>query len=216
MESTIDVAPATPTSAGPPPMTFGVPEGLHAIPLPTDQDERKAAVASLVREVYAEGDERLWTAMEAVYGPIADDLAEAGIAFTGIGLYDIGDEKVGHCSLTVAAMECEQQDPEVTALGIRELFGREPKHEVSWLDLPCGPAVSVTTTRQMVIDGSYTAGGVDITLTSGQVQVYIPFPAAPYIAVFSLETMAKEHFEEFGAMLATIVASVDFPAGEPD
>lgn len=203
----------------PPPMTFSVPEGLHAIPLPIDHDERTQAVASLVREMYPEGDTELWSAMQAVYGPIADDLVDAGVAFTGVGLYDIGDRQVGHCSLTIGAMECDQQDPEVTALGLRELFGRRPLHEVSWLDLPCGPAVSVTTTRRTVIDGSVTASGEDVAVTSGQVQVYVPFPTAPYIAVFTLETMAEEHFEEFGVMLSTIIASVAFPdedAGRQD
>jgi hypothetical protein len=206
------VSPPQPAGAGTvPPMTFSVPEGLHAIPLPLDQAERNSSVASLVREMYPEGDSDLWNAMQAVYGPIADDLVEMGVAFTGIGLYDIGDDQVGHCSLTVGAMECDQQSPEVTALGVRELFGRRPMHEVSWLDLSCGPAVSVITTLKTFIDGGFTSSGEDVEVISGQIQVYVPFPADPYIAVFTMETMAEEHFEEFGVMLSTIVASIAFP-----
>ncbi len=209
--------PAQEGTAGPaaglalPPMTFAVPEGLHAVELPLDRAERTRAVASLVRDMYPKGDPDLWTAMQAVYGPLTDELVDAGVAFTGIGLYDLGERRIGHCSLTVGALECEQHDPEVTAHGIREMYGRQPLHEVSWLDLPCGPAVAVTTTRETVIDGSVTSSGADVTVTSGQVQVWVPFPKAPFIAVFTLETMAAEHFEEFGVMLSIILASVDFP-----
>ncbi|MDI5964255.1 hypothetical protein [Streptantibioticus silvisoli] len=197
-----------------PPMTFGVPEGLHAVPLPLDAAERGAAVAELVRDIFPEGDADLWTVLQAVYGQVAEDLVAAGVAFTGIGLFDVGEGQVGHCSLTVGAMPSGQPDAEIAALGLRELWGRRPLHDVQWLDLPCGPGVSVTTSRSVVIDGAYTASGEDVTVTSGQLQVYVPFPAAPYTAVFTMDTAAVEHVEDFGALMGAILASVAFPAEE--
>lgn len=129
----------------PPPMGFHVPEGMHAVSLTLDPAERAEAAAELVRDVYPKGDPQLWEAMGAIYVPVLEAMAVSGVCFTGIGIYDDQEGGVAHCSLTVAAMESDHGDAEAAALGLREIFGRRPKHDVRWLDLPCGPAVAVVT-----------------------------------------------------------------------
>lgn len=198
----------------PPPMGFHVPEGMHAVSLTLDPAERAEAAAELVRDVYPKGDPQLWEAMGAIYVPVLEAMAGSGVCFTGIGIYDDQEGGVAHCSLTVAAMESDHEDAEAAALGLREIFGRRPKHDVRWLDLPCGPAVAVVTVKALTIDGEYTGSGEDSRLITGQIQVYVPFPTGPYIAVFTLDTSAMNQWDDLSELMAEIVKSVAFPAPE--
>ncbi|MFF0725424.1 hypothetical protein [Streptomyces sp. NPDC004134] len=111
-------------------------------------------------------------------------------------------------------MESGHTSAEAAALGLREVFGRRPKHDVRWLDLPCGPAVAVVTVKALTIDGEYTETGEDTRLITGQIQVYVPFPTGPYIAVFTLDTSAMNQWDDLSELMAEIVKSVAFPEPE--
>jgi hypothetical protein len=191
-----------------PKMSFMIPEGVHAIEIPLDQEERIAAVGQLIRDIYPRGDEALWREVEVGYGAIVDGLSSDGISFFGIGFYSV-DSGVAHCSLNVAVIESDHPSREVAVRGIGAILQQEPLREVRWIDLPCGPAVSSVSFRNVVIDGRYTKTGEDQGLTFGQVQVYIPFPDAPYTAVFTMDTAALEQWDEFSRGMARIVRSVE-------
>ncbi|MFK4067613.1 hypothetical protein [Streptomyces sp. NPDC029674] len=192
-------------------MTFDLPEGMHAIEVSLDADERAEAVRHFVRAIYPRGEEPLWEALSALYGETADGMLAGGVAFFGLGLYEVDDGGIAHCSLTLSVFESGSADQEVTAQGIRATFASGPLYDVTWLDLPCGPAVSVISTRRLVIDGEFTRSGADEELVMGQFQVHIPFGNGPYTAVFTLDTAAVEQWEEFTHAVAGIVGSVAFP-----
>ncbi|MFI7322121.1 hypothetical protein [Streptomyces venezuelae] len=196
-------------------MTFDLPEGMHAIEVSLDADERAKAVRQLVRDIYPNGDEPLWEAMSMLYSETADGMLADGVAFFGIGLYAIDGGGVAHCSLTLSVLESGAVDQEIVAQGIRASLGADPLHDVTWLDLPCGPAVSSISARRLLIDGQYTQSGNDEELEMGQFQVYIPFGNGPYTAVITLDTASMEQWEEFTHAVAGIVGSVAFPA-DPD
>ncbi|MEU7584638.1 hypothetical protein AB0B50_44510 [Streptomyces sp. NPDC041068] len=185
---------------------------MHAIEVSLDAAERAMAVREFVRDVYPRGDEPLREALGALYGRTADDMPAAGVAFFGIGLYEIEGGGVAHCSLTLSVFESGSVDQEVAAQGIRAALGSNPLHDVTWLDLPCGPAVSAISRRRLVIDGRFTQSGEDEELVMGQFQVHIPFGNGPYTAVFTLNTASVEQWEEFTHAVAGIVGSVAFPA----
>ncbi|ELP68776.1 hypothetical protein ACKI1I_34320 [Streptomyces turgidiscabies] len=194
-----------------PPMSIHLPDGMHAIEVSADETERTAAVMELVREIYPQGEEPLWEAMGALYGATAQEMASGGVSFFGIGLYDIGDGGgVAHCSLTVAVFESGAADPDVVAQGIFATLGPDPLRDVTWLDLPCGPAVSVISFRKLVVDGQYTRSGSDEELTMGQIQVHVPFSTGPYTAVITLDTASVEQWDEFTHAIAGIVGSLEF------
>jgi hypothetical protein len=203
-------------SANLPPMAFRLPHGMHAIEVSLDAEERAEAVRRLVRDIYPHGEEPLWGTMGTLYSAMADELLSDGVAFFGIGLYEIEDGSgVAHCSLTIAVSESGSTDPDVVAEGIRAVLLSDPLCEVSWLDLPCGPAVSGITFRKLLVDGAYTQSGADTELVMGQIQVYVPFPADPYTAVITLDTASVAQWDEFSQALAGIVGSVEFPS-DPD
>ncbi|WBB61712.1 hypothetical protein O7599_03920 [Streptomyces sp. WMMC500] len=214
LDETADAASGATAEVLPPPIGFHVPEGMHAVSLTLDPAERAEAAAELVRDIYPKGDEQLWQAMGAIYVPVLEAMAGNGVCFTGIGIYDDQEGGVAHCSLTVAAMESDHTSAEAAALGLREVFGRRPKHDVRWLDLPCGPAVAVVTVKALTIDGDYTESGEDTRLITGQIQVYIPFPTGPYTAVFTLDTSAMNQWDDLSELMAEIVKSVAFPQPE--
>lgn len=195
-----------------PPMTFDLPEGMHAIEISLDAEERAEAVRTFVRAVYPGGDAPLWEAMSALYSEAADGMLTDGVAFFGIGLYEIEGGGIAHCSLTLSVFESDSTDQEIVAQGVRAALGSDPLHDVTWLDLPCGPAVSVISARRLLIDGQYTQSGKDEELVMGQFQVHIPFGNGPYTAVITLNTASMEQWEEFTHAVAGIVGSVVFPA----
>jgi hypothetical protein len=178
-----------------PPVSFRLPEGF--------------------REVYPRPDQEAGVTA-AGYGELmAAVLAGAGVEFAALGLFRIDSEEaagvqVAHCSLTVAAVPSDHPSAEVAANGIREIFVRDSLRDTRWLDLPCGPAVAVVSAREVrlrVKDGMDPA-----ELPVGQVQVHVPFPANPWIAVFTLETTALEQWDEMCALMAEAVKSVRFTA----
>ncbi|MFJ2774029.1 hypothetical protein [Streptomyces sp. NPDC087300] len=193
-------------------MTFDLPEGMHAIEVSLDADERAEAVRQLVRDIYPNGDKPLWEAMSMLYSETADGMIADGVSFFGIGLYGIDGGGVAHCSLTLSVFESDSVDQEIVAEGIRAALGADPLHDVTWLDLPCGPAVSSISARRLLIDGQYTQSGNDEELVMGQFQVHIPFGNGPYTAVVTLDTASMEQWEEFTHAVANIIGSVAFPA----
>ncbi|MEU0384476.1 hypothetical protein [Streptomyces chartreusis] len=198
-----------------PPMAFHLPHGMHAIEVSLDPEERADAARRLVRDIYPQGEEPLWNTMGSLYGAMADELLADGVAFFGIGLYEIEDGGgVAHCALTVAVHERGEADPDVVAAGTRAALLSDPLREVSWLDLPCGPAVYGITFRKLVVDGAYTTSGEDEELVMGQIQVHIPFPTGPYTAVVTLDTASVEQWDEFAHAVAGIIGSVEFPQRE--
>lgn len=199
-------------SAALPPMAFRLPHGMHAIEVSLDAAERAEAVRRLVRDIYPHGEEPLWCTVGDLYSAMAEELLSSGIAFFGIGLYEIEDGGgVAHCSLTLAVTESESTEPDVVAEGIRAVLLSDPLREVSWLDLPCGPAVAGIGFRKLLVDGAYTRSGMDTELVMGQIQVYVPFPKDPYTAVITLDTASVAQWDEFSQALAGIVGSVEFP-----
>ncbi|MFJ2608859.1 hypothetical protein ACIO13_28350 [Streptomyces sp. NPDC087425] len=195
-----------------PPMAFRLPHGMHAIEVSLSADERSTAAHRLVRDIYPNGELPLWDAMGSLYSAMADEMLANGVGFFGIGLYSLDDGGVAHCSLTVAVVESDENDQEVVARGVQALLLRNPLCEVTWLDLPCGPAVCGVTATRLLMDSRYTASGRDEELVMNQVQVHVPFATGPYTAVFTLDTASVEQWEEFSHAMAGIVGSVDFPS----
>ncbi|MDQ0930375.1 hypothetical protein [Streptomyces turgidiscabies] len=194
-----------------PPMSIRLPEGMHAIEVSLDETERAEAVRKLVQDIYPRGEEPLWEAMSALYGSTAQEMLAGGVSFFGIGLYDIGDGGgVAHCSLTVAVFESGETAPDTIAQGIFAVLSPDPMRDVTWLDLPCGPAVSVISFRKLVVDGLYTKSGNDEELVMGQIQVHVPFPTGPFTAVITLDTASVEQWDEFTHTIAGIVGSLEF------
>ncbi|MEK8172087.1 hypothetical protein NKH77_30850 [Streptomyces sp. M19] len=122
-------------------LNFVVPGGIHAMEVHLNPEERAAAVERLVRAIYPQGNETLWSQVGLTYGAIVDGLLSDGVYFFGIGLYAI-DEGVAHCSVNVVVTESGHTHPDVAARGIKEVLQQEERRDVRWLDLPCGPAVS--------------------------------------------------------------------------
>ncbi|MFF4250905.1 hypothetical protein ACFY1L_06845 [Streptomyces sp. NPDC001663] len=196
-----------------PPMAFRLPHGMHAIEVSLAADERAEAASQLVRDIYPQGEEPLWKSMGSLYSAMADEMLANGVGFFGIGLYDIEDGGgVAHCSLTVAVFESDETDQDVVAQGIQALLLNDPLREVTWLDLPCGPAVCGVTFQKLLVDSAYTKTGQDEELVMGQIQVHIPFSTGPYTAVFTLDTASVEQWDEFSHAVAGIVGSVEFPS----
>ncbi|MFK4065669.1 hypothetical protein [Streptomyces sp. NPDC029674] len=185
---------------------------MHTIEVSLDPAERTHAAQQLVKSIYPNGGPPLWDMMGALYSAAADEMLTGGVCFFGIGLYDIEDQGgVAHCSLTMAVFESMEADQETVAHGILMTLQSDPMREVSWIDLPCGPAVSAMSFRKLLVDSDYTKSGEDEELVMGQIQVHIPFATGPYTAVFTLDTASMEQWDEFSSAMAGIVGSVEFP-----
>jgi hypothetical protein len=192
-----------------PPLTFDVPESFHALPIAVTPEERAVLAARFVRELYPNGDENLWTPAAPYYAALGETMGARGLAYSAMGLFSI-DEGIAHCSFTVAATDSGHPSVEVAANGIREILVRDDSNDARWIDLPCGPAVSCVTLREITISAELTAGGEEAKLRMGQIQVYVPFPTGPYTAVFTLDTAAVDYWGEFSEMMMAILRTVSF------
>lgn len=197
-----------------PPMTFDVPDNFLAYPMRGDPAERLVAAEAVARELYGNGTEELWQALAPSIAAAGEMNAVAGAVYAALGVYDNEQDGIATCTLTVGLTASDHTDPEVAALGLREILVRDEFNDSRWLDLPCGPAVSRLTVTAYPLDPELTGGVEDAELAQGQIQVYIPFPTGPWIAVLTMQTANMEVWPEFSRMMAGIAASVDFPAGE--
>ncbi|MGP3922646.1 hypothetical protein [Streptomyces sp. 8N616] len=217
MTTIISPASAEPTDGGDiPPIWFTVPEGLFALPIAAAPEERSARADAFVRELYSEGDEALWTPAAPYYTAIAEFLAEGGLSYSAMGLFSTDEGGVAQCAFTVAAVETDQSDPGTAAEGILAVLDSDPLNDARWLDLPCGPAVSCITLREVVVGPEVTATGEETKLLTGQIQVHIPFATGPYTAVFTLYTASVDYWGEFCDMTMAILQTVSFTDPDSD
>lgn len=58
--------------------------------------------------------------------------------------------------------------------------------------------------------------GEEAKLLTGQIQVFIPFPSKPFVAIFTVDTAAMEYWGEICDMTAAVLETVSFgdPSGD--
>ncbi|WP_405913065.1 hypothetical protein OG760_21035 [Streptomyces sp. NBC_00963] len=194
-------------------MWFIAPPGFFALPLAATPEERDALASEFVRELYSRGDESIWEPAAPYYSAIAEYMAEQGLAYSAMGLFAT-EEGVAQCAFTVAALETGQSDPDIAAQGTLAILKKDPHNDARWLDLPCGPAVTCVTLREVTLSPEVAASGKETKLMTGQIQVHIPFPTGPYTAVFTLDTASVDYWGEFCDMTAAILRTVSFELPE--
>ncbi|MFJ9901883.1 hypothetical protein ACIRVK_03070 [Streptomyces sp. NPDC101152] len=193
-----------------PPLSFTVPEGFFTLPLAAASQERAELSDAFVRELYSRGDESLWTPAAPFYAALAEQLALSGLSYSALGLFSTDDGGVVQCAFTAAAVQTDQTEPDVAAQGILAVLSRDPQHDARWMDLPCGPAVSCVTMREVTISPELTADQEEKQLLTGQIQVHVPFPNGPYTAIFTLHTASTEYWNEFCDMIVSILRTLSF------
>ncbi|QFR97990.1 hypothetical protein GBW32_23895 [Streptomyces tsukubensis] len=204
---------ATVTETGIPPLQFVLPEGFHELPVSASPDQRDSAVDGFVRELFPQGDAALREAAAPYYTRVTETMAGVGLAYAGLGIFGTDGPGVAHCSLTVTAFGSDHTDPETAARGTLAALRRDPLDDVRWLDLPCGPSVTCVTLREHTIAAEGTTPVEEQPkLLTGQIQVHIPFPRAPHIAVLTLNTASLEYWTEFCNMITAVLRTVTFPA----
>jgi len=201
---------------GVPPLSFNTPESFFPLPLAATSEDRTALADAFVRELYSRGDEALWAPSAPYYAGLAEQLALSGLSYSAMGLFSTDEGGVVQCAFTVAAVETDQTDPDIAAHGILAALGSEPHNDARWMDLPCGPAVSCVTLREVVLSPEITADGEEKRLLTGQIQVHVPFPTGPYTAVFTLHTASTEYWGEFCDMVVAILETVSFTVPEAE
>jgi hypothetical protein len=195
---------------GVPPMLFVLPDGFHELPLNSDPAERAAAAEAFARELYPGGDEELWRTNAPAFAAMGEMTAATGVAYAAMGVFDNERGGVATANLTIAATASDHTDPEAAALGLREVLVRDEFNDSRWLELPCGPAVSRITVTRFPLDPVLT-GGAEAELVQGQIQVFVPFPTGPFMAIVTLGTYNMESWAEVSEMAAVLVQTITFP-----
>lgn len=191
-------------------MWFVAPDGFHALPVDADPDNRAAAATEFARGLFPEGDDNLWESAAPFYAGLTEVFADVGIVYSAMCVFSDDNGGVVHCSFTVGAVESSHTRPEDAAEVIEQGLARDPLTDSRRMTLPCGPAVSNITLREVTIGPELTATGEEGKLLTGQIQVFVPFPEAPFVAVFTLDTAAMDHWGELCDMTAAILQTVSF------
>ncbi|MFJ7291578.1 hypothetical protein [Streptomyces collinus] len=193
-----------------PPLQFVAPEGFHALPVDADSDTRILAATAFTRELFPEGNVHLWESAAPFYAGLTEVFADSGLAYSAMGVFGDGHGGVVHFSFTVGAIVSPYATSDEATEAIGRSLGRDPGNDSRRIILPCGPAVSNISVREITIGAELTATGDEARLLTGQIQVFVPFPNAPYIAVFTLDTAAMEYWGEICDMTAAILETVSF------
>ncbi|MFY1679439.1 MULTISPECIES: hypothetical protein [unclassified Streptomyces] len=221
---------ANPGDGSVPPLWFLTPEGFHSLPLGASPEERGERSRAFVRDLYSRGSEEIWAPAALHYANLAGLLQDTGVSYAAVGLFSTAADDgasspgpgttrgetskgVAQCALTVAVVATEQStavDGDAVAQGILATLSSDPLNDAIWLDLPCGPAVSCISMREHTVGAEVSASGEPTKLVTGQVQVHIPFPADPFVAVFTLDTASLDHWPEFYRALSSILRTVAF------
>ncbi|MYY85379.1 MULTISPECIES: hypothetical protein [unclassified Streptomyces] len=198
-----------------PPMTFTVPEGFHALPVDVPTDERAAATMEFVRGLYPGGETELWESAAPYYERVTAAMATNGLVYSAMGIFGLDGPGVAHCSLTVAFVQSAHRDTDVAAQGTLTTLSSDPLNDARWLDLPCGPAITCVTLRELTLaaDPTYPAQEQPKLIT-GQIQIHIPFPTGPYMAVFTLDTASMAYWGEFCDMIMAVLQTVSFDVSD--
>ncbi|MEV6313623.1 hypothetical protein [Streptomyces sp. NPDC051776] len=198
-----------------PPLWFDVPEGFFSLPLAATPEERSASAHDFVRGLYSQGDESIWTPAAPYYAAISEFLVDGGLSYSAVGLFSTEEEGAAQCAFTVAALQNDLPDPATAAEGILTVLSSDPLNDARPMDLPCGPAVSCITLREIVVSPDISATGEESKLLTGQIQVHIPFPTGPYTAIFTLHTASMDYWGEFCDMTTAILQTVSFTDPDP-
>jgi hypothetical protein len=195
-------------------MWFVAPDGFHALPVDADADERAAAASEFARELFPEGDAHLWESAAPFYAGLTEVFAEVGLAYSAMGVFSDDNGGVVHLSFTVGAVESSHTKPEEAVRVIEQGLASDPLTDSRRITLPCGPAVSNITLREVTVGAELTATGEEAKLLTGQIQVFVPFPDAPFVAVFTADTAAMNYWGEICDMTSIILRTVTFTAPE--
>lgn len=195
---------------GIPPMMFVLPNGFHELPLQADPAQRAAAAEALAREIYPNATEEVWQTNGPAFAAMGEMAASTGVAYAAMGVFDNEEGGVATVNLTIAATGSDHSDPEIAALAVREVLVRDEFNDARWLDLPCGPAVSCLTATKFPLDAAVT-GGEPAELVQGQIQVYVPFPTGPFMAVVTIGSFNMEAWVPISEMAASMIKTLRFP-----
>ncbi|MET9392571.1 hypothetical protein ABZY20_19620 [Streptomyces sp. NPDC006624] len=193
-----------------PPLWFVAPEGFHALPVDVEPGARLSAADKFARELFPEGDAHLWESAAPFYAGLAEVFADAGLAYSAMGVFSDDNGGVVHFSFTVGAIESPYATPDEAVGAIGQSLGRDPGNDSRRITLPCGPAVSNISIREITIGAELTATGEETKLLTGQIQIFIPFPTQRFIAIFTLDTAAMEYWGEICDMTAAVLETVSF------
>ncbi|MGC5039451.1 hypothetical protein ACPXCS_26885 [Streptomyces sp. DT190] len=168
-----------PTTVGDPaipPLWFVAPEGFHALPVDAEPGTRLSAADKFARQLFPEGDVHLWESAAPFYAGLAEVFADAGLVYSAMGVFSDDNDGVVHFSFTVGANASPYAAPDEAVSAIEHSLGQDPGNDGRRLRLPCGPAVSNVSVREVTIGAELTATGEEETLLTGQIQVFVPFP----------------------------------------
>lgn len=212
--TTLSGNPTTLADPAIPPLWFVAPEGFHALPVDAEPGARLSAADAFARELFPEGDAHLWESAAPFYAGLTEVFADAGLAYSAMGVFSDDNGGVVHFSFTVGAIASPYATPDEAAGAIVQSLGRDPGNDSRRITLPCGPAVSNISVREITIGAELTATGEETKLLTGQIQVFIPFPTQRFIAIFTLDTAAMEYWGEICDMTVAVLETVSF-SGPP-
>lgn len=193
-----------------PPFSLDIPEGFHELPIDVAGDDRERSIAELVEGIYPMGSPELRQGIAPLYADATAMMADAELTLAAVGLFSDGPDKVAQCALTLAVTPSNHPTPEVAALGIREILARTDSVDATYLELPCGPAVTGISITEVTYAAEYTTTGEPASVRMGRLQAFVPFPTGPYLAVLTLDTAAMDYWENFSVMMGTLLMGIEF------
>lgn len=196
-------------AAAAPPFTFDLPPNFHELPLTAATETRAERLRGLVEDMHGPLPAEESEAAASALATLLEELEDDNVVHASFGTATIDDRPTA-ASLTVACQPLDYPDARVAVEGIAAtLASGSPRREVDTLDLPAGPAVSVTEERSLPLPGE-ARGHETTAVETAQLQVYVPVPGQPDVLVFTLATPFLADWEVYAHVFGGILNSLTF------
>ncbi|AIJ14114.1 hypothetical protein ACQ9AR_26060 [Streptomyces lividans] len=186
-----------------------MPEGFFELPMDVESiDELADELISLAQRVMPDAPENMQYQWAALCAGNYDAFVEGGIQYAGFVITEVDGTRCAatvHVSMTELADEARLRPILATAGALRDLG----QGEVTEIDLPCGPAVSLIGARRSVVDAALAPSGHDEPFWTSFIQAHVPLPNGT-VVVLEMVTPTQEGWDVFSAMFAGILKSLCF------
>ncbi len=195
-----------------PPINFAVPQGFHDIPMAPDPVQRTEQLNNWLDAVLSASDEEAQVALLAMWLNMTEMLLREGVIYGAIAHYTNDEDERTAANLTVTVTESDHDIPDTAVLALTEMFGKiSPHAEVRSVALPCGPATVKSEVSMISIPPELSGSGEAVEFPVGEIQAYVPFPKAPWVAVFQLSTPCLKDWSMYSEAMAAILQTIEFP-----
>ncbi|MDQ8708365.1 hypothetical protein RCO28_38800 [Streptomyces sp. LHD-70] len=198
-------------------VTFKIPPIFQPFTPSSDAESTRAEALARMADWTTQTAQSELDELADTYSQTAALLDSAGVFYAATCLTEFHGE-LSSGTLTMASTPLSYNDARTATAGIAEILDATPSREryITVLPMPCGQVtLAIDQSAALRIPAQFSRTGEDIPINVAQLQAFIPVPAekipgAQELITVTFSTPSTHHWEEYCAILAELLRSLDF------